>query len=236
MLKLVRAAWVAAIAKGGLAGAKASVPAAGAAAAAGGAGAALWTFPSILLSAFAIGWGAEAAQFFMSQGLALAILAWLQTLPEFAVEADIAWRGDVSNMTANFTGSLRLLVGLGWPMVFGVGVPRRAPAHGEVAARGRSRGRGLGGRRRPDRSDRLLRLHLVEGDAHALGQPGADSDVRGLPLDPEPHAGGGRRVDRGAGPRAAHRDAAEAGSAGEQRSSACSWAVACCSTWRRTRS
>ena len=130
MLKLVRAAWAAAIAKGGLAsvkagvagtGAKASaVPAAGAAAAAGGAGAALWTFPSILFSAFAIGWGAEAAQFFMSQGLALAILAWLQTLPEFAVEADIAWRGDVSNMTANFTGSLRLLVGLGWPMVFGV--------------------------------------------------------------------------------------------------------------------
>jgi cation:H+ antiporter len=54
----------------------------------------------------------------MSQGLALAILAWLQTLPEFAVEADIAFRGDVSNMTANFTGSLRLLVGLGWPMVF----------------------------------------------------------------------------------------------------------------------
>jgi len=76
MLKLVRAAWAAAIAKGGLAsvkagvagtGAKASaVPAAGAAAAAGGAGAALWTFPSILFSAFAIGWGVEAAQFFMS--------------------------------------------------------------------------------------------------------------------------------------------------------------------------
>ena len=86
----------------------------------GSAAAALWTFPSILFSAFVIAWGAEAAQFFMSQGLSLAILAWLQTLPEFAVEADIAWRGDVSNMTANFTGSLRLLVGLGWPMVYGV--------------------------------------------------------------------------------------------------------------------
>jgi len=126
MLKLVRAAWATACATAAASatasvGAKAgasTVP--GAVAAAGGAGAALWTFPSILLSAFAIGWGAEAAQFFMSQGLALAILAWLQTLPEFAVEADIAWRGDVSNMTANFTGSLRLLVGLCWPMVFGV--------------------------------------------------------------------------------------------------------------------
>jgi cation:H+ antiporter len=85
---------------------------------AAGAIAALWTFPAVLFSAFVIAWGAEAAQFFMSQGLALAILAWLQTLPEFAVEADIAWRQDVPNMTANFTGSLRLLVGLGWPMIF----------------------------------------------------------------------------------------------------------------------
>ena len=84
-----------------------------------------------------IAWGAEAAQFFMSQGLALAILAWLQTLPEFAVEADIAWRQDVPNMTANFTGSLRLLVGLGWPMIFGVGA-RRAPAQDREVARARS--------------------------------------------------------------------------------------------------
>ena len=92
--------------------------AAGAGSAAAGAGSALWTFPAVLSSAFIIAWAAEVAQFFMSQGLALAILAWLQTLPEFAVEADIAWRQDVPNMTANFTGSLRLLVGLGWPMIF----------------------------------------------------------------------------------------------------------------------
>ncbi len=84
---------------------------------------ALWTFPSILLSAFVIAWGAEAAQFLISQGLALAILAWLQTLPEFAVEAVIAWEaGKDPSKThlaiANFTGSLRLLVGLGWPMIY----------------------------------------------------------------------------------------------------------------------
>jgi cation:H+ antiporter len=83
----------------------------------------LWTFPSILLSAFVIAWGAEAAQFLISQGLALAILAWLQTLPEFAVEAVIAWEaGKDPTKThlaiANFTGSLRLLVGLGWPMIY----------------------------------------------------------------------------------------------------------------------
>ena len=79
---------------------------------------ALYTFPAIILSALMISWAAEAAQFFISQGLALAILAWLQTLPEFMVEATIAWNRNVHLMTANITGSLRLLVGLGWPLVF----------------------------------------------------------------------------------------------------------------------
>jgi cation:H+ antiporter len=89
-----------------------------AAAAAGKAFTAIWTFPAIVFSAFLLGWGAEAAQFVVSQGLSLALLAWLQTLPEFAVEAVIAWDQNVPLMTANFTGSLRLLVGLGWPLIF----------------------------------------------------------------------------------------------------------------------
>ncbi len=93
------------------------------ASAAGGAVSALWTFPSMLLSAFLVAWGAEAAQFLISQGLALALLAWLQTLPEFAVEAVIAWEAgkDPSRShlaIANLTGAIRLLVGLGWPMIY----------------------------------------------------------------------------------------------------------------------
>jgi cation:H+ antiporter len=85
--------------------------------------AALWTFPSMLLSAFVVAWGAEAAQFLISQGLALAALAWLQTLPEFAVEAVIAWSAgkDAGRMhlaVANLTGAIRLLIGLGWPMIY----------------------------------------------------------------------------------------------------------------------
>jgi cation:H+ antiporter len=92
-------------------------------AAAGSALAALWTFPAMLLSAFLVGWGAEAAQFLVSQGLALAVLAWLQTLPEFAVEAVIAWKAGRDPETghlaiANLTGAIRLLVGLGWPMIY----------------------------------------------------------------------------------------------------------------------
>ena len=84
---------------------------------------ALWTFPAIVLAAMLITWAAECGQFFISQGLALAVLAWVQTLPEFAVEAVIAFTASkdpakVHLITANFTGSLRLFVGLGWPMVY----------------------------------------------------------------------------------------------------------------------
>jgi len=79
-----------------------------------------WPFPAVVASAFMISWAAECAQFLVSQGMALAILAWLQALPEFAVEAVIAWSQQIHYMTANFTGSLRLLVGLGWPLIFGV--------------------------------------------------------------------------------------------------------------------
>ena len=90
---------------------------------AGSALAALWTFPAMIGSAFLVAWGAEAAEFLMSQGLALAVLALIQTLPEFAVEAVIAWKAGkdphmVHLAIANFTGSLRLLTGLGWPMVY----------------------------------------------------------------------------------------------------------------------
>src|SRR5215813_174056 len=108
-------------------------PAAAIGSEAAGAASALWTFPTILGSAVIIAWAAEAAQFLVSQGLALAILAWLQTLPEFAVEAVISLQAGqtaryssdpylvshaTSLISANFTGSLRLLVGLGWPMIY----------------------------------------------------------------------------------------------------------------------
>ena len=84
---------------------------------------ALWTFPAIVLAAMLITWAAECGQFFISQGLALAVLAWIQTLPEFAVEAVIAYTAakdpsKVHLITANYKGSLRLFVGLGWPMVY----------------------------------------------------------------------------------------------------------------------
>src|SRR6266508_6643789 len=96
----------------------------------------------MLLSAFLVAWGAEAAQFLISQGLALAILAWLQTLPEFAVEAVIAWDAGreperAHLAIANLTGAIRLLLGLGWPMiyfVFAVSGRKRAAGGAQHAA------------------------------------------------------------------------------------------------------
>src|SRR5437868_8258296 len=78
----------------------------------------LWTAPSILVAAMLIAWAAESAQFFVAQGFALAILAWLQTLPEFAIEAVLSWKQQVPLILASLTGALRLLTGLGWPMIY----------------------------------------------------------------------------------------------------------------------
>ncbi|MBF0483436.1 MAG: hypothetical protein HQL25_01905 [Candidatus Omnitrophica bacterium] len=91
---------------------------------------AFWTFPAIVLAALLIAWAAESGQFFISQGLALAVLAWVQTIPEFAVEAVITLDAakDPAKMhliTANFTGSLRLFIGLGFPMVYFVSLLSR---------------------------------------------------------------------------------------------------------------
>ncbi len=78
----------------------------------------LWTGPAILISSLMIAWGAEATQFFLAQGIALAMLALLQTLPEFAVEAVLAWHQQTPLLFASLTGALMYLTGLGWPMIY----------------------------------------------------------------------------------------------------------------------
>jgi len=79
---------------------------------------ALWTAPCILAASLLITWGAESAQFFVAQGFALAVLALMQTLPEFAVEAVLAWKQQTGYLLANLTGALRLLTGLAWPVIY----------------------------------------------------------------------------------------------------------------------
>jgi cation:H+ antiporter len=78
----------------------------------------LWAGPGILVASLMIAWGAEATQFFLAQGIALAVLALLQTLPEFAMEAVFAWHRQVPFLFASLTGALMLLTGLGWPLIY----------------------------------------------------------------------------------------------------------------------
>ena len=91
----------------------------------------LWTAPALVVASMMIAWGAESAQFFMAQGFALAILAWLQTLPEFAVEAVLAWHQQTKYLLANLTGALRLLIGLGWPMIYCTAAISHRRRHGK---------------------------------------------------------------------------------------------------------
>lgn len=95
----------------------------------GGIFAKVWPFPAVIGATLAIAWATEIAAFFISRGMALAILAFLQVSPEFAVEAVLASNAAVDPtklelVTANFTGSNRLLVGAALPVIFLIG--RRA--------------------------------------------------------------------------------------------------------------
>lgn len=76
----------------------------------------------ILSAAFILTWASEAAEIDVPRGLALALLALIAVLPEYAVDLYFAWTApDVPEnahfATANMTGANRLLVGLAWPAV-----------------------------------------------------------------------------------------------------------------------
>jgi cation:H+ antiporter len=92
---------------------------------------------AIVGAAFAISWAAETAQLDISAGLAIAILALIAVLPEYAVDFVFTSQGGNSYQLdptcppppgagiespcdlalANMTGANRLLIGIGWSMV-----------------------------------------------------------------------------------------------------------------------
>jgi cation:H+ antiporter len=77
---------------------------------------------AILGAAFLLTWAAEVAQIDISQGLALAFLALIAVLPEYAVDLYFAWRAPhepeyTAYATANMTGANRLLIGVAWPLI-----------------------------------------------------------------------------------------------------------------------
>jgi cation:H+ antiporter len=77
---------------------------------------------AVVAASFLLAWAAEAAQVDVSGGLAIAVLALVAVLPEYAVDLYYAYTAGhdpayVQYAAANMTGSNRLLLGLGWPLV-----------------------------------------------------------------------------------------------------------------------
>jgi cation:H+ antiporter len=77
---------------------------------------------AIVGAAFAMAWGAEAAEHDIPRALALTVVALLAVLPEYAVDFIFAFKAGQNPefapyAAANMTGSNRLLLGLGWPTV-----------------------------------------------------------------------------------------------------------------------
>ena len=96
----------------------------------------------IVGGAFLLSWAAEVAQLDVSASLAIAVLALIAILPEYAIEAVLASQAGASfnpempavvtdamgRVAANVTGANRLLIGLGWSAVILIyWVKRRQP-------------------------------------------------------------------------------------------------------------
>jgi cation:H+ antiporter len=79
----------------------------------------------VVAAAFLLSWSADALQVDLSQGLALALIALIAVLPEYAVDVTFAWKAGqdprfAPYAIANMTGANRLLIGVAWPLVFAV--------------------------------------------------------------------------------------------------------------------
>jgi cation:H+ antiporter len=77
---------------------------------------------AIFGAAFLLSWAAELSQKDIPQALAIALLALIAVLPEYAVDMYFAWSAGkdpkyTAFATANMTGANRLLIGVGWAAV-----------------------------------------------------------------------------------------------------------------------
>ncbi|TAK74255.1 MAG: sodium:calcium antiporter [Dehalococcoidia bacterium] len=78
---------------------------------------------AIVSSAFLLAWAAEASETEIAQGLAVAFVALIAVLPEYAVSMSFAWKAGQDPAyapfaVANMTGANRLLIGAAWPLIF----------------------------------------------------------------------------------------------------------------------
>jgi cation:H+ antiporter len=82
------------------------------------------TGTAILSASFLLLWACDAAQQDVSQALALAVVALIAVLPEYAVDMYFTWQAgqypesDYAHYAiANMTGANRLLIGVGWTLI-----------------------------------------------------------------------------------------------------------------------
>lgn len=81
-------------------------------------------FAALLAAGLLLSWGVEAAEKHVSRGLAIAVLALITVLPEYAVDIYFSYMAGknpgseyVGFAAANMTGANRLLVGTAWSLV-----------------------------------------------------------------------------------------------------------------------
>ena len=117
----------------------------------------------ILSAAFLISTGAEAAQHDIPAALAVALVAFIAVLPEYAIDLLLAWEagkgipGKDELALANMTGANRLLLGVGWATVIFLFAWKRAGPRQLVASAARNVWRSV--RRRPaDPTEPVLTL------------------------------------------------------------------------------
>ena len=97
--------------------------------------AALLLAAAVIGAAFLLTWGTELAELDIGEGLALALLAAIAVLPEYAVDVVFAIKagqdpGRFAPLAlANMTGANRLLIGVGWSVVALVGIAAARRAH-----------------------------------------------------------------------------------------------------------
>jgi cation:H+ antiporter len=77
---------------------------------------------SIIAAAFLLAWSAEASEVDVAQGVAVAFIALIAVLPEYAVSMTFAWNApgepeQAKFAVANMTGGNRLLIGAAWPLI-----------------------------------------------------------------------------------------------------------------------
>ena len=82
---------------------------------------------AVVGASFMLAWAAETAEMDIAGGLAIAVLALIAVLPEYAVDLYFAYTSGhdhayTAYAAANMTGSNRLLMGLGWPLVVLLGI------------------------------------------------------------------------------------------------------------------